>query len=884
MTAPITLDNCEREPIHIPGAIQPHGVLFACRGADLAIHQVSANAADYVERTPAQLLGTPVTALFDAETGERLRAAAAAVGSLRELNPIAARTTAGRELDAVVHRPAPDVLVIELEPLDDERMPGYDPRLRAAIVRLQASRSAQELCEIAAEQVRVITGFDRVMIYRFDAAWNGEVVAEARRDDLEPFLGLHYPASDIPAQARRLYTINWLRFIADIGYAPSPIEPTLDPHTAAPLDLSHSTLRSVSPIHIEYLRNMGVSASMSVSLVIDGELAGLIACHHYSGPRLVAYRARDTAEYLGQALSWQLRVLELADGAERARAASLTEGQIVRAAATSPDLVEGLATGALLELTGARGAAVVLQEGIRRVGDCPNHRELAELVDWLALRPEDVFVTDHAGGLVPGLDGDRFAGVLAVAVSRDLREYLLWFRPPTERTVDWAGDPRKLLTSPPGAPPRLSPRGSFALWRETVRGQALPWEPWRIEAASNLRKALLGGVRLRAAELRDINQRLLDADRAKDDFISTVSHELRTPLNAVVGWTELLQSGVLPPERVQHGIDVIQRNARAQVELVDDLLDVSRMVSGKLDLDVESVDYVALVTSVLDSFEIAAGSKQLRIKRVLDPSATPVVGDATRLRQVIANLLNNAVKFTPKSGSITVVLRRAESDIELLVRDSGEGIAPELLPLVFDLFRQGDGGMNRRSRGLGIGLAIAKKLVELHGGRLSADSDGKGHGATFTLRIPISPVRQTPTTPSHVPRMPSRQLLAGVSVLVVEDEPDARELVGQLLTLAGATVASAGDAATALRELTERTFDAIVSDVGMPGRDGFELMGDVRRRGIETPAVALTAYSRAHDRTAALHAGFSAHVPKPVDAGELVTVVASLTGRIPRSG
>jgi len=880
----VTLDTCASEPIRIPGAIQPHGALLACRGDDLRVVQASADAAAWFGREGDVLLGRSLLELFDAASGERLVEARRAE-RVRELGSLRLVARGGRAVEVLPHRVAPDLLIVELEEAaaDDAGRVGFDERLRAIIIRLQASRDIAGLYRELAAQFRGLTGFDRVMVYRFDAEWNGEVVAECKRDDLEPFLGLHYPAADIPAQARQLYTANWLRLIVDVAYRPRPIVPTLDPETGAPLDLSHAVLRSVSPIHIEYLRNMGVTASMSISLVHDGTLIGLIACHHYSGPRWIPHRTRDTAEFLGQAVSWQLRVLETAAAAERSRSAAACEAEVLRAAVNDADLLAGLATPTLLRLTASTGAAVVLQDGVRRIGECPGNAALVALVDALARCEVDVFATDCLAEAIPAASDERFAGLLAVALSNPLKEYILWFRPPTERTVDWAGDPRKSVTvDASGGQPRLSPRGSFALWRETVRGRSSPWQAWEVAAASNLRKSLLGGVRQRAAHLDELNRRLLDADRAKDDFIATVSHELRTPLSAILGWSHLLQQTGTMCDKTRHGLTVVERNAKAQAQLIDDLLDVSRMVSGKLSLDIESVDMVGLVESVLDGFEVAASAKQLRVRRILDPSSTPVLGDPTRLHQVVANLVSNAIKFTPRHGSITVALRRVESDIELIVEDTGEGIGEELLPLVFDLFRQGDAGMNRRSRGLGIGLAIARKLVELHGGRITAASPGVGRGATFCVRVPLSPLRAEVPRTTPIPTPPSGKL-DGLRILVVEDEPDARELVSFILQSSGASVEAAGDAAGALAMLSDREYDVLVSDVGMPGQDGLEMIRAVRARGRDAggaiPAVALTAYSRAYDRTTALQAGFDAHVPKPVDAAELVVVVASAAGR-----
>ncbi len=879
---PVTLDNCATEPIHLPGSIQPHGALFACRGDKLLITQISANAAEYVGAADA-LLGTPVLALFDPASAAAIATAMRSPETAREVSPIAVVTRQGRTCDAVVHRSVTGPVILELEASagDAAEHPAFDHRLRAAVVRLQSARDIDSLSRLAAEQVRELAGFDRVMVYRFDADWNGEVVAENKREDLEPFLGLHYPASDIPAQARRLYTINLLRFIGDVAYRPSPLVPSFDPETNQSLDLSFAQLRSVSPIHIEYLTNMGVTASMSVSLVIDGVLAGLIACHHYSGPWIVGTRVRDTIEFLAQAFAWQLRVLEAAAAGERDAKIKMHESALVSNVATTPKLQVGLLVEDLLKLVDAEGAAVVLEEGTYPIGVTPPAETLKAIARDLKALSRDVVAVDGMSDDLPSLTAEH-PGLLAVTISQTLGEYILWFRPSTEMTVDWAGDPRKVTVSQPaGAPPRLSPRGSFQLWRETVQGKALPWQPWHIAAASNLRRVLLGGIRQRAAELHTINERLLDADRAKDDFLAVVSHELRSPLNAIMGYHQLLNGGKVPAPQLEKGLEVIGRNAKTLADLVDDLLDVSRMVSGKLALSLDGVDLPALVESVLDGFVVAAEAKQLRIKRVLDSSATPVLGDATRLRQVIANLLSNAIKFTPKGSSIIVTLVRVESDVELAVTDTGQGIRAELLPLVFDMFRQGDMGMNRRSRGLGIGLALARRITELHGGSIRVQSAGEGKGATFSVRLPLSSVKPERAV---IGNQAAGSMLANVRCLVVDDEPDARELVCTVLQRDGALVTSCASAEEALVALRDAKFDVLVSDIGMPEMDGLQLLREIRQRspeeGSRTPAVALTAYSRSLDRTSALQAGFNAHVPKPVDAEELVAVVGSLSGRL----
>jgi chemotaxis family two-component system sensor kinase Cph1 len=883
----VTLDDCDREPIHIPGAVQPHGVLLACRADEpLTLVHVSANIQSTLGSEPSEVLGGSLLALFHPSAHPFLTSLLHR-SSLREVNPRRLELRQGQAMQAVVHRSA-ELLVIELEPnvIVHE---GFDPRMRSAIMQLQAARDVATLSSSAATAVRDLTGFDRVMVYRFDTDWNGRVVAEARRADLDPFLGLHYPASDIPEQARRLYTQNWIRLIADVDYQPSPLVPELDPASGQPLDLSHAHLRSVSPIHVQYLKNMGVTASMSVSIIIDGKLVGLIACHHYDGPHRVGYTIRETAEYIGQALSWNLRVLDRADEAERGRRGRECEAELANRLTGAEDLLSTLAVPCLAELTNACGAAIVLHEGVRTVGETPEPAAITKLVDWLKTNQHDVFATEQLASVLPEakvFEGVA-AGLLAVSISPELGEYLLWFRPSTERTVNWAGDPHKQLTVSDTVPPRLSPRGSFTLWRERVQGRALPWETWEVEAASNVRRLMLSGVRRRAADLHMLNERLVDADRAKDVFIATISHELRTPLNAISGWSKLLVSGGVGQERWQHAMEVIARNSDTLARLVEDLLDVSRIVGGKLELEIQTLDLVALVNEIADSLHLSAQAKNLNFAREIEREPVIVLGDATRIRQIVTNLLGNAIKFTPKGGAIMLALARNRSDVQITVTDNGPGIDPQELPHVFVAFWQADGSARRRTTGLGLGLAIAKKLVELHGGRIAAASEGHGRGARFEVTLPVAAVHKTLASASKPnDQSAPKQPLKGLKLLVVEDETDSRDLLVLVLRGAGAEVHPMTNAVDALQLLWRERFDAIVSDIGLPGMDGMDMLRMLRSEGSaqhQPPAVALTAYTRAYDRTAALRAGFQAHVPKPVDPEELITVIETLVSRPGRS-
>ncbi|WP_331273033.1 SpoIIE family protein phosphatase [Motilibacter deserti] len=501
---PVDLTTCDREPIHIPGSIQPHGLLMAVDEATRTTVVVSENvralagidAADVVGARPATVLGDTLSPVL-----RRRASAEDLMEPIRVRMPAGPGSLAGTEVDIVMHR-SDGLVVVELEPADaTSGVSAVSYRAaRAAMTRLTETSSLPELCDALAREIRSLTGFDRVMVYRFDAEWNGEVVAEDKRDDLNAFLGLHYPATDIPVQARALYTVNWTRLIADVGYRPVPLVSS----RSEPLDLSHAVLRSVSPIHIEYLTNMGVTASMSVSLLQDGQLWGLVACHHYSGPHRPSYDARSAAEFLGQTASRLIAERRRADDSVMAMIAQARLTHIASALARDTRApLEALAHARelLLGLVEADGAALTTPDGLLLVGETPDVDAVAQIARILARHDPALASTDNVPSLHPDLEraSERAAGALRVGLGPD--EWVLFTRVQQERVVDWGGDPHnKALAAAEGPDVRLSPRKSFDKWREVVRGRSLPWERWQLDAADGLRTHIASAIVRRSRE------------------------------------------------------------------------------------------------------------------------------------------------------------------------------------------------------------------------------------------------------------------------------------------------------------------------------------------------------------------------------------------------
>ncbi len=598
----VDLTTCDREPIHIPGSIQPHGLLIALSEPDLSMIQVSANAPVFTGLMPVELLGRPLGGLLDAPSMQRLDVALAGACP-QEDNPLRI-TIAEQAFDGLVHRHK-GVVILELEPheLDRDDAPSA-VYFRAALARMTAAPSMQSLCTTVARDVRLLTGYDRVMVYRFDEDHHGEVVAEACRDDLESFLGLHYPASDIPEQARALYLINTLRIIPDSAYIPVPIVPKERPDTGGPLDLTFSVLRSVSPVHVEYMNNIGWRASMSISLCHEGVLWGLISCSHTS-PRRVPYRVRATCELIAQLFSAKISANQRLETLEDLTRRRVTLGRFRDLVRAEPKVLDGLVrrTPNLLDLIDAAGAAVCSADTCVTIGQTPRADQIRRLVDWLRESVQDeVFATHALSRVYP--DAVSFvevgSGVLAFSLPKPEPEWVLWFRPEVVQTVRWGGDPNK-AADPMETTGILRPRRSFALWKQVVRGTSQRFSAAEREAAAQLRRTVLEAdlglqieraqaarIAAEAAQLRFVFLRDADALLVSSlDYEATLGRVARlvTDRIADICVIDLLdRTGVLRRVQVHHANPAKQPIAAAlyrHAPCLEETSDVRLSVAGR---------------------------------------------------------------------------------------------------------------------------------------------------------------------------------------------------------------------------------------------------------------------------------------------------------------
>jgi light-regulated signal transduction histidine kinase (bacteriophytochrome) len=737
------LSACDREPIHVPGSVQPHGFLLAVSPESGLVVHASANVTEHVGLAATDMLGRPLDTIVP-ELRSSLGADIARAG-----DPAApaqfvktVRMGNGQCFDVVSHRSGP-LVVLEFELLipgeDGDRLSLLYKDLRGFVEQLQAARDLDRLMRLAASEIRRLTGYDRVLIYRFDESWSGTVIAEDRNDRLPAYLGLRFPASDIPAQARDLYRRNRVRIIPDADARAVPIEPTLTPVTGEPLDLSQSVLRAVSPVHIEYMRNMKTMSSLSISILRDGALWGLVSCHNRTAKR-VPFQIRNGCDLLVQVLALQIVALERDNEAAYRLRLNAIQARLLAAMAEEERFIDGLVKhqGDLLALAGAAGGAIVSGDQILRLGKAPPDSVITRIVTFLTgdRSGDEVFATDRLPELMADAPGEDTppSGLLSISISKKYASYILWFRPELVRTVAWGGDPTKPVSVGPDGQERLHPRKSFEAWQELVQGRAAPWTAAEIAAVGELRNAVVGIVLRRAEELASVSEELQRSNKELEAFSYSVSHDLRAPFRHIVGYAELLrkQESQALTERGRRYVDTIIESAFAAGTLVDSLLAFSQM--GRTPLHRTSVNMASLVEEVRASVTRFGGEG-----RAIEWRVSPlgrVNADPAMLRLVVENLLSNAVKYTRgREPAVIEIGRRDEGEEAVFfVRDNGVGFDMAYVRKLFGVFQR----LHRMEEfeGTGIGLANVKRIVERHGGHVSAEG-APDKGATFAFALPL---------------------------------------------------------------------------------------------------------------------------------------------------
>ena len=909
------LRECAKEPIHLIGSVQPHAALIVfSESRPFRILQVSENIGELFGMDVEQLLGSQLDECWADDWGTHLQ---------DMIEKVLVHQTAFGYLPFLM--PSHDVFLIHgyrpagLVVLELERVSMVDmiQNIENNAIDIDhghffadASLHFNEFMKELPVKVRGLTGFDRVMVYRFDQDWNGEVIAEARGNDMDSFLGLHFPAGDIPEQARRLYVINPVRSIVDIDAVPARIMPGINTQTGQPLDMSHSAVRSLSPVHLEYLRNMGVRASMSISLRQNGRLWGLIACHHFT-PKTLSVVTRQIAVYLSNIISTRLSAYHY----QAMHALTVKQYEIsTRLIRMLPvESFESVVQGMLLQLMSlidSCGIMITIAGSCYYQGEVPKDGAREALLEWLSEQRGQPFVSiDSLVEAIPAWAdyAEPIAGVLSTAPCPGMQNSIIWFRKSRDKTVRWAGNYAEGLNRNQAGEFCLTPRKSFESWTEIWRNRSLPWDEIERQAVISLSEALTDGLMKKALldteirkriqveqqllqqqneledlvftrtdELRDAKEVAENSNRAKSIFLANMSHEIRTPMNAIIGLTQMLiKNGSMLSEDQKTNLDKILLSSNHLLEIINNILDFSKIEAGHLELEEVEFDLAVLIDNALKLIYDQIVSKQLKLSRDIEFLPYKLLGDPTRIRQILINYLNNALKFT-QQGKITLIVSIQEEDADSVVlyfgvKDTGIGISDEHKDVLFKEFQQTDSSITRKYGGTGLGLAINRQLATMMQGLVGFESaEGEGSLFWFTARLKKATAAQDATAKTLSTPKSAQQILMtrfkGAHILIAEDDEFNRVVTKQMLLDTGLELDFALNGQEAVEKARLFKYDLILMDLQMPIMDGFQACKAIRQLSgyAATPILATTANAFVEDRKECLEAGMNDHITKPI--------------------
>lgn len=878
-------NRCEEEPIHRPESIQGYGYLFAvcAESGDIRIHSANVNSLIKMHNRE-NLVGQNFFDYFSYDLMPKnfivdsYRRAKA--GNLRL--PLELRFKEDcvadpdhRDFHAVVFA-SDDMMIIEIEPASQfkeivtARQFGKIYATNIAPT-FQSLKDVSEVTQAIAEIIKELTGFERVVVYRFNSDGSGTVISEAKVDDLPSYRDFYYPASDIPAQARELYRKNWIRLNPDVDVAPIPLVPGVKESGRKPLDLSQSILRAMSPIHVQYIKNQGLKSSMSISLINHDQLWGLISCHHRQS-HYIPQNIRMECESLGHLFGWQIYAKQ--EEVEM-RVKSKTDQTI-------DWLIEGLHDSdgiigvfqkfeqEVLDLMNASGFAFCTGEDNLMIGKTPSLTAIRKIAKMASEKKNDE--TFYTESILSQVDVDDESlngacGALVIPLLSQKDYFTVWFRPETVRVLKWAGNPEEISANSPKKN-RLSPRNSFQLHEQVISGQSLPWKESDIEIAERFNKIFLRHALRKKIEMEADITKLEARDQVKNEFLATLAHELRNPLSPITNAVSILQISQDGAQK-KTAYEIIERQLKHMVHLVDDLLDVSRITRGKVLLNTEKLPLHKILENAIEISSPLIKEKNHTLTFEPGPRDIYINGDFTRLSQCFGNVLNNAAKYTDPYGEIEISVKVNRPNVTVSISDNGVGIPPSHLHKVFDMFSQVDANSTQTRGGLGIGLTLAKSLIGIHRGSISVRSEGVNKGSTFDITLPcIAADNLMQPSPKEVKPALAPQ---GKRILVVEDNPDIATLLSMLLTLKNHEVSVCGGAQEALEKFPLIKPDLALLDIGLPGIDGLELCRRLKKmdEARDTVFVAQTGWGQQEDRERSKRAGFDYHLVKPVDNSAL---------------
>jgi chemotaxis family two-component system sensor kinase Cph1 len=942
------LSRCDQEPIHIPGSIQPHGILLGINSADYQICVVSENISIWLNLSPKKIIGSSLDTIFETCVKDDIDALKSTLSEkpdtllplkihfkpsvLKILSNDKSAIADSNSINIGFVHQVGSLFLLEIEQVAQPSLKEkLDPHieLRSSISQMYQSNSILEACDIAANEIRRITGYDRVMIYRFDEDWNGQVIAEARESTQDSLLHLHYPASDIPTQARTLYIKNKLRIIRNRDYIPSKLhyhQNFNDPVafqsnqylSTRELDLSLASLRSASPIHLQYLKNMGVTATLTMSLVDGDSLWGLIACHH-SSPKHISYEQRIFCESISLLFSWLLN----------AKARQTDEEQRLYSRAilnTLKDSVTKVCISAntdslfsalnnfdsvnkkepdILRFVDASGAIISLHDKLYFYGKCPSFNDSKKLIGWLTtLNLNKPFVTHCLKNYYSEAQSITHcaSGLMVLPLLQNARDFIVWLRPELIETVKWAGKNSTTTNTNNLKELELSPRRSFATWIEQKLGESAHWLYWQTDHAERLVLLLTKIIIDNMARLEDLRA----VNKAKDEFIAVISHELRTPIHAILGWIELIRDKKFDSLDLPFILECLKQSVLSQAKIIDDLLDIGRVSRGSMHIEPLRTSLTEVVNRAINSFQSIITDRQIKIIVSSNNNLPSVFVDPERIQQVFANILNNAIKFSPQGGQINISLQGNNKSILCLIRDEGCGIESNLLEFISsgsklenlafnesipNAKQSGIEKNNLGKKGLGLGLSISKHIIELHNGQISIANNTESKGTTVNIEIPINHQINNFLPSDYQKEFDSNNIQVSQKIcdvnnnkkhiLLLERDSEYVQFFSNHLNDKTIEITHTNRGDTGLELALSRFYDLIISDITLPYMNGVEFITRLNThyhlRGLKIPSsIAVSSSYRKEDISQALAAGFTVHLTKPITVSALMEAVTTL--------
>lgn len=724
----VDITNCDREPIHIIGSAQSHGVILACDPHTFLITQCSENSQNLLGHEAKTLIGKPIEVLLPRDYLNQIPAHPEKF----TLPEIEIFNTAF----LIIAHTSEKNFVLEFEPVGEQIAPvKFQEQLSRILSELNTANTIAEITSRAAGLVKSLYGYNRVMIYQFDEDWNGNVVAEEKEEYMESWLGLHYPATDIPKPSRDLFLKQEVRMISDVGYIPAVIIPQISPLTNKPLDLSLCELRAVSPIHIEYLKNMEVGASLTAAIVLNGKLWGLLACHHNS-PKFINYHQRQSVKFLTQIYTNALSVISTRDFLAHSEKASILKEKFLGELKSFNVLSEGLSQEKFpfTSLVNCTGGALYINGSLHLQGITPSREQVEQLVkEFLSKNTFDIFHTQNLEKIYPpaSLYKDTASGLLCINIGEMGEDLMIWFKQESSQDVNWGGNPDKNAVEKEGIL-YLSPRKSFEKWTKKVSGIAIPWAKHEINLAASLRESIIHIiVRQQREKIEQLNTNLRLVNEDLTAFGYSVSHDLRAPLRGISGYATILKERNYPilDDMGKKAVDIILRSSGEMNALIEDLLNYAKL--GQTEVALSRVNLRELVLNILEILNTSESYKNTKIE--VDENLPACIGDRRLISQLFLNLVHNALKYSAEMPhpEVHIGYLKEKLPVTYFIKDNGIGFDPSLEAKIYNVFSRLVGD---EYPGTGVGLATAKKVIEKHKGDIWVEtSPGKGSCFYFTL-------------------------------------------------------------------------------------------------------------------------------------------------------